>query len=397
MAKKTHTILDVDGEPVRVSSPDKVWFPAAGLTKLDVIRYWVAVGDAAVRGVAGRPMALERFVKGLAEPPFYQKRAPKHRPDWIEVATLRYPSGRTADEVVVRTLPQLLWVVNLGCFSLHPHPTGAEDLHHPDELRIDLDPVPGVPWTQVRQVADVVRGVLDEQGLVGWPKTSGKRGLHVWVRIAPRWSFDDVRRAALAVARRVEAEAPRLATSAWWKEDRHGVFVDYNQNAKDHTMAAAWSVRPTDNAQVSMPLAWEQIADAEPSDFTVETAPGLLAAHGDPHREIDAAVGELDGLLSLADAQDSEIGPVSRRTRPPTLVIAESEDADAARAGLERWRARHPDVFARLEPRHVLIDKMRGRYRTWTRIRVNLEAVPESERPAQEPLDPDDAPVVWRP
>lgn len=393
MAKKSETLLEVDGGPARISSPDKLWFPEVGLTKLDVARYWISLGEAAVRGVRGRPMAMERFVKGLAEPPFYQKRAPKNRPDWVEVATLRYPSGRTADEVVVRDLRQLLWVVNLGCFSLHPHAVRAADLHHPDELRIDLDPVPGVPWSQVREVAGVVRGVLEEHGLVGWPKTSGKRGLHIWVRIEPRWGFDEVRRAALAVARRVEADAPRLATSAWWKEDRQGVFVDYNQNAKDHTMAAAWSVRPTPNAQVSMPLPWDAVAEAEPARFTVATVPGLFAETGDPHAGIDDAVGSLDRLLALADEQDAEQGPPSRRGTRPVLVIAESGDEAAALAGLERWKARYPEVAAQLAPHHVLVDKMRGRFRTWTRVRVNLEAVPEGDRPPQEPLDPDDAPT----
>ncbi len=397
MAKRKETHLDIDGRQVRISSPDKPWFPDAGLSKLDVVEYWVALGAAAVRGVAGRPMAMERFPKGFGEPPFYQKRVPKSRPDWVEVATLRYPSGRTADEVVVRDLAKLLWVVNLGCFALHPHAVRADDLHHPDELRIDLDPVPGVPWSQVRDVALVTRDVLEAHELVGWPKTSGKRGLHIWVRIAPRWSFDEVRRAALAVARAVEEAMPGLATSAWWKEEREGVFVDYNQNAKDHTMAATWSVRPTPLAQVSMPLRWAEVPTAEPARFTVRTVPDLVRESGDPHAGIDDAVGSLDALLARADEQDARLGPPPKRAtgnRPskPLLVIAESEDEGAALAGLERWKARYPDVAAQLAPHHVLIDKMRGRYRLWTCVRVNLEAVDEALRPPQEALDPDDAP-----
>ena len=403
---KSETFIDVAGRTVRISSPSKVWFPEVEgptgrlppLTKLDVVNYWVSLGDRAVRGVHGRPMALERFPKGLGEPPFYQKRVPKSRPDWIEIATLRYPSGRTADEVVVTDLAQLLWVVNLGCFSLHPHGVRIPDLHHPDELRIDLDPVPGVPWSQVLDVAGVVREVLEAHHLVGFPKTSGKRGVHIWVRIVPTRPFEDVRRAALAVAREVERMMPGLATSAWWKEEREGVFVDYNQNAKDRTTAAAFSVRPTPNAQVSMPLSWADVPTAEPAAYTVHNAAALLT-DTDPHAALDASPGDLTSLLALADDQDEALGPPPKRSgrggRVPTrplLIVGESEDEDEALAGLERWKARYPNVAAQLAPHHVLVDKMRGRYRVWTRIRINLEAVPETERPPQEALDPDAAP-----
>jgi len=399
MAKRGERRLDIDGHSVRISSPDKPWFPDAGLTKFDVVEYWLAVAPGAVRGVSGRPMALERFVKGMAEPPFYQKRVPKSRPDWIDTVVLRYPSGRSAEEVVVRNLAQLLYVVNLGCFALHPHAVRADDLDHPDELRIDLDPVPGVTWSQVRDVGQVVREVLEAHGLVGWPKTSGKRGLHVWARIEPRWTFDDVRRAALAVAVEVASRVPELATAAWWKEERHGVFVDYNQNARDHTMAAAWSVRPTPNAQVSMPLTWDQLPTCDPSDFTVKTAPEI-AAGGDPHAGIDAAGGDLASLLALREAQEAEspdperAAPTDGRRTPskPLITIGESADEDEAMAGLRRWRTRYPEVAAMLAPHHVLVDKMRGRFEVWYRVRVNLEAVPEAQRPPQEPLDPDAAP-----
>ncbi|MBX2800227.1 MAG: DNA polymerase domain-containing protein [Myxococcales bacterium] len=404
MPKKTETFIEVAGREVRISSPDKPWFPDLGLTKLDVVEYWRSLGDAALRGVRGRPMAMERFVKGVGEPPFFQKRAPKRRPDWIDVVTLKYPSRRTADEVVVTDLAQLLWVVNLGCLTLHPHPIRATDLEHPDELRIDLDPIPGVPWSEVRDVAMVTRDVLQEHGLVGWPKTSGKRGLHIWVRIHPRWPFKDVRRAALAVAREVEARMPERATSAWWKEERRGVFVDYNQNAKDRTTAAAWSVRPTPTATVSMPLLWEEVPDCDPIRHNVATAPARLQELGDPHAGIDEAVGDLTSLLALAGAQEAR-GPQERQavatvatdgrrqSTKPMITIGESEDEAEALAGLQRWKERHSEVAALLEPHHVLIDKNRGRYRLWTRIRVNLEAVPTEQRPAQEALDPDDAPT----
>ncbi|MEN0067360.1 MAG: DNA primase small subunit domain-containing protein, partial [Myxococcota bacterium] len=364
MAKRTERYLEVAEQSVRISSPDKPWFPDAGLTKWDVVQYWLQVAEGAVRGVCGRPMALERFVKGMAEPPFYQKRVPKNRPDYVETVVLKYPSGRSAEEIVVQNLAQLLYVVNLGCFSLHPHAVRKDDLHHPDELRIDLDPVPGVPWSQVRDVALVVREVLHEHELVGWPKTSGKRGLHIWVRIAPQWTFDEVRKAALAVAVEVARRTPDLATAAWWKEERHGVFVDYNQNAKDHTMAAAWSVRPTPQAQVSMPLSWDAVPDSDPTAYTVRTAPGLIADHGDPHAAIDDAVGDLTSLLALREDQERD-APDDDPNRPaptagrrtstkPLIIIGESDDEAAAMAGLERFKSAHPKVVEHLAPHHVL-------------------------------------------
>ncbi|MCB9689910.1 MAG: DNA polymerase domain-containing protein [Alphaproteobacteria bacterium] len=401
--------LDAAGRTVRISNPDKVWFPEAGLTKLDVVRYYQAVAPGALRGVAGRPMQMERYVDGADKPPFYQKRAPdKGRPDWVETVVLRFPSMRTAEEVVVRDEAQLLWVVNLGCLSLHPHPVRAEDLDHPDELRIDLDPVPGVDFELVKEVATGAREVLDEHGLRSWPKTSGSRGIHLLVRIEPRWTFPDVRRAALAVAREVERRMPGRATARWWKEERVGVFLDYNQNAKDRTVASAYSVRAKPDARVSTPFRWEELPGLAPETWTLRTVPDRFAAEGDPHEEIDAHAGRLDSLLALADEQGPSEGdppaklPKGKSTgrREPTrplLVIGESEDESAALEGLERWKARWPEVTALLEPKDVLVDKQRGRYRTWTRIRVNLESVPVDRRPPQEALDPDDAPRRWGP
>lgn len=421
MAKKDAVEIEVAGRGVRISNPAKPWFPDAGITKLDVVRYYVAVADGALRGVRGRPMQMERYVNGASAPPFYQKRAPDSRPDWIEVVTLRFPSMRTADEVVVRDAAQLLWVVNLGCLSLHPHPVRAEDLDHPDELRIDLDPIPGVEWPQVRDVALVAREVLAEHGLAAWPKTSGSRGMHLLVRLAPRWTFPEVRRAALGVAREVERRMPGRATAKWWKEERLGVFLDYNQNAKDRTVASAYSVRARPDARVSAPLRWEEVPTTEPAAFTVRSVPARVAAEGDPHAGIDAYAGDLAPLLALAERHEAEQGEApwpphypksereptrvqpSRARKPgagtgrrvpkkPVVIVAESEDEAAALAGLERWKARWPAVASRLEPHHVLVDKMRGRYRTWTRVRVNLEALPEAERPPQQTPDPDDAP-----
>ena len=286
-----------------ISNPGKVLFPKAGHTKLDLVRYYLAVAEGALRGAGGRPNMLVRYPNGIDGEFFYQKRAPKARPPWIEVVELRFPSGRAADEVVPRDAAALAWMANLACLELHPHPVRAEDLEHPDELRVDLDPVPGVDWRQVRQVAVVTNEVLKDFRLVGWPKTSGKRGLHVNVRIEKRWSFAEVRRAALALAREVERRAPALATSKWWKEERHGVFVDYNQNAKDRTVAAAYSVRPTEDATVSAPLAWDEIADAEPGDFTLASMPARLRKLGDPHAGIDGRCGSLEPLLELFDKQ----------------------------------------------------------------------------------------------
>ena len=273
-----YEILNLAGREVQVSNPRKVLFPQAGHTKLDVVRYYLAVADGALRAAGGRPNMLLRFPNGIDGESFYQKRAPESRPPWVEVVELKFPSGRTAHEVVPRDAASLAWMANLACLELHPHPVRAEDLDHPDELRIDLDPVPGVTWSQVREVAAVVRATLADLGLTGWPKTSGSRGMHVYVRLEPRWNFTQVRRAALAFAREVERRAPALATSKWWKEERHGVFLDYNQNAKDRTVAAAYSVRPKPDARVSAPLAWDEVEACEPADFTLATMPARFAA-----------------------------------------------------------------------------------------------------------------------
>jgi bifunctional non-homologous end joining protein LigD len=408
-------ILDVAGREVTVSNPDKVFFPSLGLTKLDLVRYYLAVADGALRGVGGRPMALKRYVNGADGGFFFQKRAPSSRPDWIEVVELAFPSGRTAHEVVVRDAAQLAWIVNLGCIDLNPHPVRADDLEHPDELRVDLDPVPGVAWMQIVEVALVVREVLAEHGLTGWPKTSGSRGIHVYARIERRWPFGDVRRAAVALAREVERRAPDLATSAWWKEERHGVFIDYNQNAKDRTVASAYSVRPTPDARVSAPMTWDEVPGSDPAAFTLATEPGRFAEIGDPWSGIDDAVGSLDGLLALAAEQEAagasdapwpphyaktsdeppRVQPSKRRRGEiPVVEIARAKTKDEALEGLERWRARHPEVVAYLAPDDVLVDAMRGRFTTWTRVRVRLTNVPEADRPGQEPLEIDYDPAV---
>jgi bifunctional non-homologous end joining protein LigD len=298
--------LQIGDREVSISNPDKVYFPDAGYTKFDLVNYYLAVGDGALRGVRARPMALKRFVDGIAGEAFFQKRAPDNRPEWIRTAELTFPSGRTADEIVLDEVAGLAWVVNLGCIDLNPHPVRADDLDHPDELRVDLDPVPGVPWSQIRDVALVTREALDAVGLVGWPKTSGSRGIHINVRIERRWTYTQVRRAALAIARDVEARAPSIATSKWWKEERHGVFLDYNQNAKDRTVASVYSVRPLPDARVSMPLRWEDVADVEPEDFTIATVPGLYAKRGDAGEGIDDAVGNLDALLELSERHEAE-------------------------------------------------------------------------------------------
>jgi bifunctional non-homologous end joining protein LigD len=408
--------LELAGRSITISNPDKIYFPAAGHSKLDLVEYYMAVADGALRGAGGRPMALKRFVNGVEGEFFFQKRAPASRPEWIETVELAFPSGRTADEVVVRDAAQLAWVVNLGCIDLNPHPVRAEDLDHPDELRVDLDPVPGVAWHDVRQVALVTNEVLIEHGLTGWPKTSGSRGIHVNVRIEQRWGFDEVRRAALALAREVERRAPELATSKWWKEERHGVFLDYNQNAKDRTVASAYSVRPLPDARVSMPLAWDEVAEVEPADFTLATVPAIFAGVGDRHARIDAAAGSLDSLLELSDRHQAEgmgdapwpphyakqagepprVRPSKRRPsagrRVPTkplIEVARAARKDEAMAGLERWRVKHPAVAEHLQPADVLVDAMRGRNTTWTRIRINLEHVPPEQRPEQEPLEVD--------
>jgi DNA ligase D-like protein (predicted polymerase) len=404
-------ILTVDGREVAISNPRKVLFPGRGLTKLDLARYYVAVSPGALQGAGGRPNVLVRYPNGVGGEFFFQKRAPQSRPAWIEGVTLRFPSGRTAEEIVPRDAAALVWMANLACLELHPHPVRADDLDHPDELRVDLDPVPGVEWPQIREVASVVRATLDDFGLVGWPKTSGSRGIHVYVRIERRWVFDEVRRAALAFAREVERRAPQIATSKWWKEERHGVFLDYNQNAKDRTIASAYSVRPTPDARVSAPLTWDEIQECAPSDFTMDTMPARFARIGDRHAGMDASPGSLERLLELSARQQAEglgdapwpphyrkqagegprVAPSRRRvsTKPLVEIGRAREKADAL-AGLERWKARHPDASAHLRDADVLVDAMRGRFRTWTRIRVNLEHVPEPLRPPQEPLDPDE-------
>jgi DNA ligase D-like protein (predicted polymerase) len=549
------TVVDAAGREVPVSNPDKVFFPRTGHTKIDLVRYYLAVADGAVRGVYGRPMALKRFVNGAEGEPFFQKRAPDSRPDWIETVELRFPSGRTASEVVVRDAAPLVWVVNLGCIDLNPHPVRAEDLDHPDELRVDLDPVPGIEWPQIMDVAMVAKSVLEDFGLTAWPKTSGSRGFHIYARIEPRWPFTDVRRAAVALAREVERRAPGIATSKWWKEERHGVFVDYNQNAKDRTIASAYSIRPLPDARVSTPLRWDEVADCDPAAFTIDTVPARFAEVGDPWAEMDSAVGSLDGLLGLAErdeaaglpdapwpphfvrqaGEEPRVQPSKRRTgrktaasgaanaqgatakataavsetrtkgaagkgatakggakgpedtsgaatgtkrnsagaepvsgkaepasaeaapasaqaapasaqaapasaqaapasaqaapasaeaapaaaktearadddgtgtvprsptgrrqsKMPLIEVARAATKAEAMEGLERWKARHGDVWPHLAPADVLVDSMRGRSYSWTRIRLNLQHVPEAERPAQEPLEVDYDP--WGP
>ncbi len=482
------TMVEAAGREVTVSNPDKVFFPRTGHTKMDLIRYYLAVADGAVRGVDGRPMALKRFVNGAEGEPFFQKRAPDSRPDWIETVELRFPSGRTASEVVVRDAAQLVWVVNLGCIDLNPHPVRADDLDHPDELRVDLDPVPGIEWSQIMDVAMVAKSVLEDFGLTAWPKTSGSRGFHIYARIEPRWPFSDVRRAAVALAREVERRAPGIATSKWWKEERHGVFVDYNQNAKDRTIASGYSLRPLPDARVSTPLRWDEVAGCDPAAFTIDTGPARFAKVGDPWADMDSAVGSLEGLLGLAErdeaaglpdapwpphfvrqaGEEPRVQPSKRRTGPktvasgvpaqetseaegkaegpedepggatgaerasaraqrasagarrsarpgadgpdsgpgrsptgrrqskmPLIEVARAATRAEAMAGLERWKARHADVWPHLAPADVLVDSMRGRSYSWTRIRLNLQHVPKAERPVQEPLEVDYDP--WGP
>jgi len=411
-SKTEQEILTIAGREVAISNPRKVLFPQAGHTKLDLARYYSAVAAGALRAAGDRPNVLVRYPNGIGGEFFYQKRAPSSRPDWIEVVALKFPSGRTAEEVVPRDPPALLWMANLACLELHPHPVRADDLDHPDELRVDLDPVPGIEWSQVREVAGVVREALADFGLVGWPKTSGSRGIHIYVRIERKWAFDQVRRAALAFARDVERRAPALATSKWWKEERHGVFLDYNQNAKDRTIAAAYSVRPRPDARVSAPLVWDEISDCDPADFTLVTMPGRFERDGDPHADMDRHPCSLDTLLELAARHEREglgdapwpphyrkqtgeparVQPSRQRRTPtrPLIEIGRAQQKADALAGLERWKARHPEAATHLQPADVLVDSMRGRFTTWTRIRVNLEHVPEDVRPAQEPLDPDD-------
>ena len=423
--------LELNGHEVTVSNPRKVLFPEAGYTKLDLVNYYVAVAEGALRGAGGRPNVLVRYPNGIKAEFFYQKRAPDSRPDWIEVVALKFPSGRTAEEVVPRDAATLAWMANLACLELHPHPVRAEALDHPDELRVDLDPVPGVEWSQVREVATVVRGALDDFGLIGWPKTSGSRGIHVNVRLHPHWTFQEVRRAAVALAREIERRAPRIATSKWWKEERHGVFIDYNQNAKDRTVASAYSVRPKPDARVSAPLTWHEIAECDPADFTMKTMPARFDALGDRHVDIDQHPCSLDALLELAARHEQEgLGDApwppqykkqpgeaprvqpSRARKPsttgapktrkspskpegsatgrrvpkhPLIEIARADRRDDALEELERWKQQHPEVAAHLEAADILVDAMRGRSSTWTRVRVNLKSVPEALRQSLTP------------
>jgi bifunctional non-homologous end joining protein LigD len=442
MAKKEAVaILSVDGREVRISNPDKPYFSRdVKLSKLDVVKYYLSVASGAVAGIRDRPSMLKRFVDGAEKPPFYQKRAPENRPVWLRTVTLSFPSGRTAEEVVVDDAVGLAWIVNLGCIELHPHAVRTNDLDHPDELRIDLDPIPGVEWGDVRLVAMEVKGLLDEMGLRGWPKTSGSRGMHVNVRIQQRWTFTEVRRAALALSREIERRAPKIATSKWWKEERHGVFLDYNQNAKDRTTCSAYSIRPLPDARVSTPLRWEEVPDCEPADFTVLTVPARLKAIGDPNARMDDAADSLEQLLDLAardeaaglgdapwpphfrkmEGESTRVAPSraksatktatktatkkavkktapKSRTKMPLIVVANSPDKEAALTGLERWKAKYPNAASKLAVDDVLVDSMRGRSSTWTRIRVNLRNVPEKIRPPQETPDPDDDPTrAWR-
>ena len=417
----TSIVLELAGREVTITNPTKIFWPQLGITKLDLVNYYVAVAEGAIRGVYGRPMLLKRFPNGIEEEAFFQKRAPVKRPDWIEVATFTFPSGRHADEVVVRDAAQLAWVINLGCIDLNAHPVRKEDMDHPDELRVDLDPVPGVPWSQIVNVAMVAKETLADFGLVGWPKTSGSRGIHIWVRIEPKWPFHVVRRAALAFAREVERRAPKIATSKWWKEERHGVFLDYNQNARDRTTSNAYSVRPVADARVSMPLAWDEVPGSDPAAFTLRTVPALFAERGDAHAKIDDVRYSIEALLQLADEQErageidapwpphfrKEAGEAPRvapsrakappKPKLPVITIAKSKTKAEGLEGLERWKAKHPEVLGYLAPEHVLVDAMRGRSSAWYRVRINLKNVPEAERPAETTPDPDYDPIrEWK-
>ena len=433
-------VLEVAGRQVAITNPDKIFFAGPGYTKRDLVSYYMAVAEGALRGAGHRPMAMKRFVNGAEGEYFFQKRAPESRPEWLRTVELSFPSGRTADEIVLDDAAGLAWVANLGCIDLNPHAIRADDLDHPDELRVDLDPMPGVPWDDIRRVAMVAREVLTDHGLVGWPKTSGSRGIHINVRIERSWSFDQVRRAAVALAREIERRAPAIASSKWWKEERHGVFIDYNQNAKDRTVASAYSVRPVPDARVSAPVTWDELPSCELADFTLATVPARYARVGDPGAGIDDAVGSLDLLLELSARQEKEgqgdapwpphyakapgepprvmpsrarkadvagnasgaapaapgataaapRSPTGRRVSTKPLVeISRAATKEEALAGFERWKERHAAVAGYLDPLDVLVDGMRGRYKLWYRIRVNLEHVPEGERPAQEQLEVD--------
>jgi bifunctional non-homologous end joining protein LigD len=426
MAKEAASkVLSVEGREVQITHPDKLYFSSqARISKLDLVRYYLSVAPGALAGIRDRPIVLKRFVNGAEAEAFYQKRAPTQRPRWLRTVTLSFPSGRTAEEIVVDDTPGLAWIVNLGCIELHPHPVRSGNLEHPDELRIDLDPVPGVSWADVCRVALEVQGLLEEVKLRGWPKTSGSRGMHVNVRIEPRWSFSEVRRAAVAFSRAVERRAPSLASSKWWKEERHGVFLDYNQNAKDRTTCSAYSVRPLPDARVSAPLHWDEVPDCDPAEFTIFTIPERFANIGDPHAGMDAEPGSLGKLLELADKDEAaglgdapwpphfrkmeseapRVAPSRAksaikkpRVKMPLIVVANSPDKSAALAGLERWKSKHVEIVGFLATDDVLVDSMRGRSSTWTRIRLNLRHVPGAQRPAQETPDPDDDPTrEWR-
>jgi bifunctional non-homologous end joining protein LigD len=423
-------VLTIDGQEVRVTNPDKPYFSLqTKLSKLDLVRYYLSIAPGALAGIRDRPIVLKRFVDGAEGQAFYQKRAPNNRPEWLRTVTLSFPSGRNAEEVVVDDAAGLAWIVNLGCIELHPHPVRSADLDHPDELRVDLDPGPGVEWESVRLVALEVKALLEEMGLRGWPKTSGSRGMHVNVRIQPRWDFSEVRRAAVALSREIERRVPKLASSKWWKEERHGVFLDYNQNAKDRTTCSAYSVRPLPDARVSTPLDWDEVEECDPADFNVSTVPKRFQQLGNPHAAMDESAGSLEKLLELGDKDEaaglgdapwpphfrkmegeaSRVAPSRARTaakkpaakkkreRMPLLIIANSPDKKAALEGLERWKAKYPKVAKLLAVDDVLVDSMRGRSSTWTRVRVNLRHVPEKVRPAQETPDPDDDPTrEWR-
>jgi len=426
VAKKANSaVLSIDGRDVQITNPDKLYFSSqVRISKLDLVRYYLSVAPGALMGIKDRPIVLKRFVNGVEEEAFYQKRAPSNRPDWLRTVTLAFPSGRTAEEIVVDDASGLAWIVNLGCIELHPHPVRSGDLEHPDELRIDLDPVPGVSWPDVRRVALEVKNLLEEVNLHSWPKTSGSRGMHIYARIEPRWTFAEVRRAAVALSREIERRAPTLASSKWWKEERYGVFLDYNQNAKDRTTCSAYSVRPVPDARVSAPLHWHEVPDCGLADFTLFTIPERFAKIGDPHAEMDRTPGSLEPLLELArrdeaaglkdapwpphfrktEAEPSRVSPSRAksaskkpRVKMPLILVANSPDRAAALGGLERWKKKHPHITKFLAPEDVLVDSMRGRFSTWTRIRINLRHVPEAMRPLQETPDPDEDPTrEWR-
>lgn len=421
MAKPEKELLEINGKEVAISNPNKVLFPDAGYTKLDLVNYYIAVADGALRGAGGRPNVLVRYPNGIGQEFFYQKRAPESRPEWVEVVALQFPSGRTAEEVVPRDAATLAWMANLACLELHPHPVRSEELDHPDELRVDLDPVPGVEWRQVQDVAKVVHATLDDLGLIGWPKTSGSRGIHINVRIQQRWTFAQVRRAALALAREVERRAPAIATSKWWKEERHGVFIDFNQNAKDKTVCSAFSVRPRPDARVSTPLNWDELDQCDPADFTLKTMPAWFKQNGDRHAGIDQHPCSLEALLELSAKQEQEgqgdapwppqyakqpgeptrvqpsrrkkadpksTGTGRRISKHPLIIVAQSAKKDEALASLDAWKQANPAVVEHLQAADILTDSMRGRSSAWWRIRINLQHVPEAIRPAQPELPP---------